>query len=588
MTSTGHRLPLFVLFSLLLLVSSSSARKQRAPDEVPARTDPPELTRASSEKRPAPMGLKLLDSGKFRLPAGIRIEPVTSPSLFSHPTRLLFDDQGTAYLLEQVPGEMVSTEETLRYQDGSTRKVRSWKKKAKDVLKVLSCSKKEGSWDQAQILFEDDFLEGALFHEGWLYVQGQGTLRRMKISKDKAGPPQLLLQGMSATAPRQGGGITLGMDGALYLTAGAGDHLVEGVDGSRATVLRSGAIFRVTPEGRRVETFAQGFCNPRGDVLFDLGGQMFHIDNDHPSGKFTGCRLLFVVDDGDYGWRLKVDSTEPDPLRAAVFGERAGILPPLLKTGRGTPRGLFQYQDSRFPEEFRGLLLLADPEQRTVRAYKVEPVGATFKVVEEFVFLEAPKDSGFRPCHLSLGPDGAIYLVDAQVKHPQIYRLSWQGTREQPALALRSGNNWAKIRTLKENELLQALSWEDASDREKARKELVRRGEKSRPALIRLLKDEEAPFFAKIHALGALQTMFNDDVQPSFLHTLREGDGELQRLAADALGRLGNREDRSLHDELIKLLATEDRMVRAAVARAMGRLAGPGAADSLVTRANAS
>ena len=34
---------------------------------------------------------------------------------------------------------------------------------------------------------------------------------------------------------------------------------------------------------------------------------MFHADNDNEDGKkFTGCRMMYVAEAGDYGWRLRV------------------------------------------------------------------------------------------------------------------------------------------------------------------------------------------------------------------------------------------------------------------------------------------
>ena len=41
----------------------------------------------------------------------------------------------------------------------------------------------------------------------------------------------------------------------------------------------------------------------------------------------------------------------------------------------------------------------------------------------------------------------------------------------------------------------------------------MRRGEKNRPALIKLLADGEAPARARLGALGALQSFWNAEVQ---------------------------------------------------------------------------
>jgi hypothetical protein len=369
---------------------------------------------------------------------------------------------------------------------------------------------------------------------------------------------------------------------------------VEGADGSRATVLRSGAIFRCKPDGARIHTYALGFCNPYRDVVFDLGGNLFHADNGAgDSSKFASCRLMTVPEGADFGWRLASAARccKPDLVRGAVLGELPGKMPPLLRTGPGSASGLFIYNDSRLPESYRGLLFYPDAGRRLIRAYRVEPVGASFRATEEFAFLAADKDPLFRPCQMVLGPDGAVYIVDrrsasagAEVRegaHGRIYRVSWIGTKDVPALPLRGMDSWAKIAALKDEDLIKALSSEEASDRERARKELVKRGERNRKALIQLVNHGARQLVARINALGALQSMFDADVQTAFEKALRDSDPELQRLAAEALGLCAKKADRNAQNALLLALASEDYTVRRAVALAMGRLAGPGAGDNL-------
>ena len=48
----------------------------------------------------------------------------------------------------------------------------------------------------------------------------------------------------------------------------------------------------------------------------------------------------------------------------------------MLKTGRGAPAGLLIYNDTRFPEPYRGLLIYPDVFRKVIRAYKVAPKGA--------------------------------------------------------------------------------------------------------------------------------------------------------------------------------------------------------------------
>jgi putative membrane-bound dehydrogenase-like protein len=570
-----------------------------------ADADVVDFAKSQTPPKPAPDWLKIVDQGDinprlrgYKLPEGIRVDIVAEEPVTINPVGMTFADDGTPYVLEWRAGDGGhEAREEVVYKDGSRRQIVTMKKNIKDVVKVLRDSAGKGVYDKSDVVLEDELPSSILFHDGWMYLTGRGTVRRYKQSRPQ-GPydvQQVIARGFCGFHHHQVSGLTIGNDGWLYVTSGDNDNYVEGSDGNRATVLRTGGVFRMHPDGSHVETFSIGYRNPYRDVAFDTSGNMFHGDNDNEDGsKFQGCRLMHIAEGNDFGWRLLTGARccVPDQMRGAVFGELPGKVPPLCKTGRGSPAGLLIYNDDRFPERFRGLVLYPDVYRRLIRAYRVERVGATFAIVEEFEFMTSA-DPLFRPCQMVAGPDGAIYVVDWRTDsggagrlsgdgvHGRIYRLSWQGTTGDPALPTRPKDSWAKIARLDDESLVKALANPNATDRHVAQEELRRRGDRSRAALLKTLQDAEAPAHARIAALGVLQSFWDHTVEAACCELLSTGDPDLRRLAADGLGLNSTRETVRVQDVLLKQLGDDDRAVRRSVALAMGRIGAPGAADSL-------
>jgi putative membrane-bound dehydrogenase-like protein len=594
---------------ILLIAVSLSPVAGQAPGPV-------DLDFEQSPSRPAPDGLKVIDQGKFdpRLkgyvtPEGFKVEIVAEEPTVINPVGMTFGPDGALYVLEWVAPQDPAADPqasyvTFTYKDGSKRKTAVVRKPVKDRVKLLSDAAGKGVHDQARVILQDEQPSGILVHDDWLYLAGQGTVRRYPLAQvlkdSQQGKvefvPQVVAQGFSGYRHHQVSGLTIGNDGWLYVSSGDDDNFVEGADGSRATVLRTGAIFRMRPDGARVHTFAQGFYNPYGGVAFDTACNLLHTDQDLEDGsKFTGCRLMHVPEGADFGWRLRAGARccQPDPVRAAVQGERPGKLAPILKTGRGAPAGVLIYHDTYLPEPYRGWLFHPDPARRLVRAYKVAPKGATFEVTQEFVLMRTA-DPLFRPCQMVLGPDGAIYVCDRRTesgdpgrlwgdgKHGRIYRITWAGTDAHPAIAPRGMDGWARILRQADTDLLKTLEAENLSDRQVAQKELARRGEKIRPALLEVLDDGMKPLPARLAALGALQSLWNADVKAAFVTHLKDGSADLRRLCADGLALNIARGDRDVHESLVQVLNEEDPAVLRALYLAVGKVAGPGAADVVV------
>jgi putative membrane-bound dehydrogenase-like protein len=587
---------------------------------------PDEFAQPQSPPRPAPFPVRLVDQGRYDprlkgylLPEGFRLEIVISEPDVINPVGMTFAPDGTLFVLEWRPDPVTGdrwyeVQETFRYRDGTTRRVATMKKFTFDWVKQFSYNPATGRFHPPRLIIAEELPSSILYHDGWLYVTGRGTVRRWRqgVQVGIGGPGtdrpvspddpwtirETIAQGFCGFHHHQVSGLTIGNDGLLYITSGDDDNYVEGSDGSRATVLRTGAIFRCRLDGSHMEVYSIGYRNPYRDLAYDDKFHWFHADNDNEDGsKFTGCRLMHVVEGADFGWRLLTGARccRPDHARGAIAGELPGKVPPMLKTGRGAPAGLLIYHDTRIPEHYRGLLYYPDVFRKLVRAYRVAPDGATFKITHEFEFLKSD-DPLFRPCQMIIGPDGAIYVCDWRTdsggagklagdgQHGRIYRITWTGTPEHPELPRRAMDSWWRLRQLPTPQLIEALARPDLTDRVEARKELVRRGPTARDQLLAHLRrgafhqhDE-----ALLPALGVLMAHWNRDVQDFFLQQLRHSSPDVRRCVVDALGLFADRSDPRLLEELLKKLGDSEPAVRRATALALGRIGGTPVPQALV------
>jgi putative membrane-bound dehydrogenase-like protein len=585
--------------------------------EVVSAQGRPDLNFQQSPAKPEPDWVKLVDHGQYdaRLkgyvaPEGLKIDIVADAPDVINPVGMTFGPDGTLYVLEWVEdakgrSEKVMTEFT--YKDGSKRKALIMRKPTKDRVKAFRFNDAKGAFSPLPaggegggvrgVVLEEELPSSILIHDGWMYLSGQGTVRRHKQQADGTwGNKEIIAQGFCGYHHHQVSGLTIGNDGWLYITSGDNDNFVEGSDGSRATVLRTGAIFRCRPDGSKMHVHSIGYRNPYRDVAFDANFNMFHADNDNEDGsKWTGCRLMHIPEGVDFGWRLRpgAECCIPDVVRSAVYGESPGKVGPMLKTGRGAPAGLLIYNDTYLPHEYRGLLYYPDVFRRSIRAYKVEPDASTFEVTHEFEFMRTG-DPLFRPCQMVLGPDGAMYICDWRTdsggagklwgdgKHGRIYRVTWRGTKDLPAIPPRGFDSWAKVGKESIEDLFTTLESDNFSDRLRAQQEIVRRGDKHRQALFEFLKDDvRKPIPARIAALGALQSFKEFDPAP-FIDRLRDFSPDIRRLSADALALHCKKGDGDAHEALVAHVNDEDLSVRRAVYMALGRINNGGAPDVII------
>ena len=143
-------------------------------------------------------------------------------------------------------------------------------------------------------------------------------------------------------------------------------------------------------------------------------------------------------------------------------------------------------------------------------------MGSTFEVTHEFEFMKSD-DPLFRPCQMVAGPGRGhvrLRLADrfrrrrqlaGNGKNGRIYRLTWAGTGDQPALAPRRLDSWAKLANSPPASCKSCWSPMPERPAPRAARAGQRGGDEIRKLLLKDLRDPSRSVLRRVAALGRPQ-----------------------------------------------------------------------------------
>ncbi|CAN5914787.1 c-type cytochrome [soil metagenome] len=586
---------------LLILLGAFGGLSVLADEEDPRTPFVPAIEPASDE------AVRALS--RFRVPEGFRVELFAAEPLLANPVAFTQDDQGRLYVAEtfrlhqgvtDTRGHMYWLEDDLASRTVEDR-VEMYRKHlgdqfseygvAEDRVRRIEDSTGDGKADRSTV-FADGFNDVAAGIGSGVLARGNtvwyACIPDLWKLQDTTGDGvadvrERLHHGYGVHVGFLGHdlhGLIFGPDGKLYFTIGDRGFNVLTKERNRLAVIDTGSVLRCNPDGSNLEVFAVGLRNPQ-ELAFDQYGNLFTVDNNSDSGD--QCRLVDLVEGGDSGWQIGYQFITRPTLRGAFNLERlwrpesegneaASLLPPLANFSDG-PSGICYDPGTGMPERYRDRFFLADfrgtAGNSGIRAFGVEPAGATFKPIDQHEFLWSVLATD-----VDVALNGGRYRTDwvegwGQPMRGRIYRLidpelDDPSTRGEIRSLLGEG-----FEHRSNDELLELLRHPDMRVRQRAQFALADRGAEAIDTLSRAAEDENV--LTRLHGVWGLGQVGRSEegALEIVVGKLNDPDAHVRGQAAKVLGDTGRAE---AVDRLIVLLKDEAPRVRLYAAIALGKI----------------
>ena len=312
-----------------------------------------------------------------------------------------------------------------------------------DRIRLFEDADGDGRFERVSTFFEGTKMTMSLAfaRDGSLFVATRSALYRLTdrdgdgkadgVSETRLPTPIVRLD-TSGDYPHNGlSGFAFDSSDRVYFGLGenlGADYRLIGSDGTTLTGGGEGGnIYQCRPDGSMLVRMATGFWNPF-DLAFDRYGHLFAVDNDPDSRP--PCRLLHIVEGGDYGYRFRNGRKGVHPF-TAWNGELPGTLPMVAGTGEA-PCGVLSYEADNLPAEYRGSLLVTSWGDHRIERYRPQPRGASFHATMEPLVVGG---EDFRPVGIAVAPDGSLFFSDWVDKSYDLHGMGriWRLRNAKPA-----------------------------------------------------------------------------------------------------------------------------------------------------------
>ncbi|MCE9567183.1 MAG: c-type cytochrome [Planctomycetes bacterium] len=283
-----------------------------------------------------------------------------------------------------------------------------------DRVRMFEDTDGDGKADKITTFFEGvtHTMDLAVHPDGSVYIATRNEILRLRDTKGTGVADEktrIAFLETKGNYPHNGlAGLSFDSRGNLNFGIGenlGADYKLIGADGTTLTGGGEGGnVYHITADGKKLRRVATGFWNPFGSGR-DIFGRLFVVDNDPDASP--PCRLLHVVEGGDYGFQFRYGRAGRHPFQA-WNGELPGTLPFVAGTGE-SPCEVISYESDGLPAEYRGDLLVPAWADHRLERYVLKPKGASF-VADRKPFIQGGKE--FYPSGLTVAPDGSLFVSD--------------------------------------------------------------------------------------------------------------------------------------------------------------------------------
>ena len=483
----------------------------------------------------------------FTIPEGYLLERVAAPPLVQRPIHMCFDENGVLYVTDS---------------SGNTDMAPTQLKNPSHRVLRLVDHDGDGVFDDSTVFAERlPFPEGILVHEGAIYVGAPPHIWKFRDTDGDHVADERTVWFDGGSIEGCGNdlhGPYLGADGFFYWCKGAFAPQSHLLANGKTLNSRAAHIYRARPDGSQLEVVITGGMNNPVGLAFSETGERFlsgtFFDLSGP-GKRDG--ILHAVYGGMYG--KKNDRV------LAPHPSSGSLLPILTQMGPAAPSGIVMPRSEALG--MRGDLLCADFNLRRISRHRLSGHGSTYTAATS-TFLKSDQ-SDFHPTDVIEDADGSLLVADtgswymiccptSKVAKPQIRGAIYRVRKEHSPVSEDPrglGLDWTKpaIRWLSDERpavvkrAIEALAGKGKIEALRSAKARVPAlwalhripGEAARKAGREFLSAECSEVrAAAIHSAG----LWRDPAAvEQLIELLASSDGPQRRLAAMALGRIGDR-----------------------------------------------